>query len=155
MSQSKRIEGVRTNCPCCDVELLLTDSLELIALGLPPEEAEQVSTGIKTVESSPGWNTYYDPTHIPHKPILQPPPAAAYPNNTEHVSEVSKPDLVGAGDVDPQILAVARQDLVQRGIVPVTSDQPGAPSPGPVQPAMSPRFRSKLARARAAWLDNN
>lgn len=152
MSQSKRIEGVRTNCPCCDAELLLTDSLELIALGLPPEEPEQVSTGIKTVESSPGWNTYYDPTHLPQKPILQPPPAAAYPN---HVPEVSKPDIIGVGEVDPVIMDIARQDLIERGFTPAHSEQSGTPAPGAVQPAMSPRFRSKLARARAAWLDNN
>jgi hypothetical protein len=142
---AERIEGAVVYCPCCEARLLLTSDDELLALSLPSEEPEELSessshyrSGIRTVEAAGDWNKYMDPTHVITRAALQPFTGKAHP---EYSPEVSKPIVV---EEDEGISEIAKQDLVRRGISP---HQPQ------MNPASSPRFKSKLEKARAFWAD--
>jgi len=142
---AERIEGAVVYCPCCEARLLLTSDDELLALSLPSEEPEELSessspyrSGIRTVEATEGWNRYVDPAHVKTKPALQPFTGKAYP---EYSPEVSKPVVI---EEDAGVSEIVREDLLRRGISP---HQPQ------MNPASSPRFKSKLEKARAFWAD--
>jgi hypothetical protein len=134
-------------------------------LDLPQDDPEQVSeepagsraitSRIKVEDASPGWNSYYDPTHIKKDPILQPVPSFNHQRVEDPLTKgLTKPEVIGTGDIDERILEAAARDLEQRGLLPSASPSM-APAPGMPTPSMSPRFASKYQRAKAAWLSGS
>jgi hypothetical protein len=179
MTQVKRIQGEILSCPCCGSSLLFTDEDgELVALNLPEDEPSQVNeasgtsnwrSGIRVEEAVEGWNKYIDPTHVKKQPLLQTTQGIPV-METARTQEVTKPEIVDdeevaqmtAGSMSDELQEMLTQDLWQRGLTPEIAETGKLESrprssrrnpqhQPPTKAAMSPRFRSKLERARRRW----